>query len=325
MMRRDEGGNAHEANASSSPMSNINAPQPMASMKADGMGSMKADGMTAMAMSGHAPMDLNDIDYDAFLANDRTLADPEVVRVEGHGRVRLRIINGASASQFWIDLGALTGQVVAVDGHAVPPVAGRKFPIAMAQRLDILLDLPGEGTFPVMARLEGSPRRTGIVLATAKAPVARLAEQGEAAPPVDNSLEMQLMAAEPLSARSADVVQTIALAGTMKPYAWSMNGAYWPHVPPLMLSRGQRVEIELVNHSMMAHPIHLHGHVFQVVAINGRSMQGAVCDTVLVPVMGRERIAFDAVNPGRWAFHCHNLYHMQTGMMMEFRYHGIDV
>jgi FtsP/CotA-like multicopper oxidase with cupredoxin domain len=50
-------------------------------------------------------MDLNDVDFDAFLANDRTLTDPEVVRVGRGGRVHLRIINAASSSQFWIDLG----------------------------------------------------------------------------------------------------------------------------------------------------------------------------------------------------------------------------
>jgi FtsP/CotA-like multicopper oxidase with cupredoxin domain len=74
---------------------------------------------------------------------------------------------------------------------------------------------------------------------------------------------------------------------------------------------------------MMAHPIHLHGHVFQVVAIDGRPLRGAVRDTVLVSPGGRVRIAFDADNPGRWAFHCHNLYHMETGMMTELRYQGI--
>jgi hypothetical protein len=62
-----------------------------------------------MPVAGAPHMDLNDVDFDAFLANDRTLTDPEVVRVERGGRVRLRIINGASSSQFWIDLGALTG------------------------------------------------------------------------------------------------------------------------------------------------------------------------------------------------------------------------
>jgi FtsP/CotA-like multicopper oxidase with cupredoxin domain len=284
--------------------------------------------MPGMTMSGpggmQMHMDLNDVHYDAFLANDRTLADPEIVRVERSGRIRLRIINGASSSQFWIDLGELVGHVVATDGHLVHPVAGNRFPLAMAQRLDILIDLPGAGAFPILARLDGGSRQTGIVLATADAPVSRIAESVEAAPPVDLSLEARLMAVEPLPPRSADIVQTIALGGGMKPYAWSLNGEYWPQVSPLMLTKGQRVEIDLVNRTMMAHPIHLHGHVFQVIAIDGRPVQGAVRDTILVMPMGRVRIAFDADNPGRWALHCHNLYHMVTGMMTEFRYYGID-
>src|SRR6266446_6022810 len=73
--------------------------------------------MEAMNMGSGMAMDLNDIDYDAFLANDRTLADPEVIRTEPGGRVRLRLINAASSTQFWIDLGVLTGTVVAADGH----------------------------------------------------------------------------------------------------------------------------------------------------------------------------------------------------------------
>jgi FtsP/CotA-like multicopper oxidase with cupredoxin domain len=118
--------------------------------------------------------------------------------------------------------------------------------------------------------------------------------------------------------------RTVLLGGSMKPYAWSMDGEMWPHITPLMVRQGQRVEFELVNRTMMAHPIHLHGHAFQVIALDGRPIQGAVRDTVLVmPGPGRVRIAFDANNPGRWAFHCHNLYHMQTGMMTEVMYKGI--
>ena len=267
-------------------------------------------------------MDLNDVHYDAFLANDRTLADPQIVRVERGGHIRLRVINGASSSQFWVDLGELVGRAVATDGHPVHAVAGNRFPLAMAQRLDILIDLPRAGAFPILARLEGDSRQTGIVLATPGAHIPQIADSAQAAPPVDQSLEARLMAVEPLPPRSADIVQTIVLGGGMKPYAWSMNGEYWPQVSPLMLTKGQRVEIDLVNRTMMAHPIHLHGHVFQVIAIDGRPIQGAVRDTVLVMPMGRVRIAFDADNPGRWPLHCHNLYHMVTGMMTEFRYQG---
>jgi FtsP/CotA-like multicopper oxidase with cupredoxin domain len=285
--------------------------------------------MPGMTMSGpggmQMHMDLNDVHYDAFLANDRTLADPQIVRVERGGHVRLRVINGASSSQFWIDLGDLVGRVAATDGHPVHPVAGNRFPLAMAQRLDILIDLPRAGAFPILARLEGDGRQTGIVLATPGGHIPRIADSAQAASPVDQSLEARLMAVEPPPPRSPDIVQTIVLGDGMKPYAWSMNGEYWPQVSPLMLTKGQRVEIDLVNRTMMAHPIHLHGHAFQVIAIDGRPIQGAVRDTVLVMPMGRVRIAFDADNPGRWPLHCHNLYHMVTGMMTEFRYQGIVI
>jgi FtsP/CotA-like multicopper oxidase with cupredoxin domain len=70
----------------------------------------------------------------------------------------------------------------------------------------------------------------------------------------------------------------------------------------------------------MAHPMHLHGHHFQVVTLNGVSLPGAMRDTVMVPGSGTVRVAFDADNPGRWLFHCHNLYHMETGMITEVVY-----
>jgi FtsP/CotA-like multicopper oxidase with cupredoxin domain len=286
--------------------------------------SMGAMNIGAMNMGSGTAMDLNDIDYDAFLANDRTLADPEIVRTEAGGRVRLRMINGASSTQFWIDLGALSGTVIAADGHPVRPVRDTRFPLAVAQRLDVLIDLPGNGTYPIFAQVEGKRARTGIVLAAPREPVSRLAaEAAENAPPVDLSLERRLAAVTPLAPRAPDVTHRLILAGAMAPYAWSLNGEFWPDVTPLIIDTGQRVAIEMVNQSMMAHPLHLHGHAFQVMALNGVPLAAAVRDTVLVPPMGSVTIAFDADNPGRWAFHCHNLYHMMTGMMTEVRYSAI--
>jgi FtsP/CotA-like multicopper oxidase with cupredoxin domain len=286
---------------------------------------MQTSGMgNNMTMGSGMAMDLNDIDYDAFLANDRTLADPEVIRTEPGGRIHLRLINGASATQFWIDLGELAGNVVAVDGHPVRPVLSGRLPLAIAQRLDVLIDLPGNGPYPIIAQVEGKRSCTGIVLAAAGAPVSRLApEADENAPPVDLSLERRLEAVTPLAPRAPDVTHRVVLDGAMAPYAWSLNGEYWPNVTPLMIATGQRVALEMQNHTMMPHPMHLHGHAFQVVAINGAPFAGAVRDTVLVPPMSSVTIAFDADNPGRWAFHCHNLYHMITGMMTEVRYPDI--
>ena len=81
-----------------------------------GMGNMSHGGMSGMGSSGRLMQDINDIDYDAYIANDRTLADPHVVRVERGARVRLRVINGAAATNFHVDPGVLTGELIAVDG-----------------------------------------------------------------------------------------------------------------------------------------------------------------------------------------------------------------
>ena len=262
-------------------------------------------------------MDLNDIDYDAYLANDRTLDDPEVVRVEIGGRVRLRIINGATATAFTIDLGGLDGTLVAVDGQGIAPTMGRRFPVAMGQRLDIRLELPrASDAFPILALREGAPERTGIVLVPANAPVRKLASDGQSpGPVVDLALEQTLRAAQPPASRQPDKRFDMALVGAMQGYAWGLEAK-----PTIVVRKNERAEVTMANASMMAHPMHLHGHHFQVVAIDGRRFSGAVRDTVHIPPHRSVTIAFDALNPGQWAFHCHHLYHMAAGMMATVNY-----
>lgn len=271
---------------------------------------------------GSTAMDINDVNYDAYLANDRTLSDPLVVRTERRGRVLLRLINGATTTAFHIDLGALTGTVLAVDGNSIQPMMGQRFPMTMGQRLDILLDLPKEGgAFPILALREGAAERTGIILASPDAAIAKIASQGEAASAVLNlDFEMQLKALTPLASKPAAVKLRAALTGSMMPYVWSINDQVFGQHKPLEVTEGQRVIVEMVNNSPMAHPMHLHGHHFQVVELQGRAVNGAMRDTVLVPIGGSVSIAFDADNRGRWPFHCHNLLHMATGMMTEIAY-----
>ena len=280
-------------------------------------GGMMMGGMDHGMMS----MDLNDVAYDAFLANDRTLEDPQIIRTEPDGRVRLRLINGATASAFWINLGDTEATVLAVDGNDVEPITGNRFPMTPAQRLDLLIDMKGKSVVPVLAQVEGLADRTGVIIAVngAEIPkISRMAEQIEA--PVDLSLEEKLVSRHPLVSRAADRTIQTMIMGSMAPYAWNLDNAPWPNRRPLTVAEGERVTLEIMNHSMMAHPMHLHGHHFQVTSLNGRALNGAVRDTVLVPPMATVGISFDADNPGRWLFHCHNLYHMATGMMTEVVY-----
>jgi FtsP/CotA-like multicopper oxidase with cupredoxin domain len=294
---------------------------------------MAGSGMAGHGMAGHGMpgdgmpagmvMDLNDVEYDAYLANRRTLADPEVVRTERGGRVRLRIINASAATAYWIDLGGAAATLVAVDGTAVMPLEGTRFPLSMAQRVDLLVTVPAGGVVPVLAQREGDVARTGLVLAAPGAAVAKLGPAADKAPPLDLALERRLAARELLAGRPVDRTVRIDLGGGMAPYAWSLNGAYWPQPDFIRVRGGERVMLDIVNATMMAHPMHLHGHAFQVVEIDGTPLAGAVRDTVLVAPMGRVKVVFDADNPGRWPFHCHNLYHMATGMMTDVLYDGV--
>jgi FtsP/CotA-like multicopper oxidase with cupredoxin domain len=279
-------------------------------------------GMMGGMSMGNGP-DLNDIDFDAYLANGRTLDDPQIVQVERGGRVRLRLINGATATAFWIDTGGVATKLLAVDGDAVQPLdISAPLPVAQGQRLDLLLALPaGDGAYPILAQREGDVARTGLILATPAAKILKLSPQADRpAGACGVSLEAYLQAQAPLTSRPIDRVHRVVLAGSMAAYDWMINGETWENHAPLLVKQGERVALDIFNHSMMAHPMHLHGHHFQVLAINGHPLSGAMRDTVLVPPMALMRIAFDADNPGRWLFHCHNLYHMAAGMMTELRY-----
>jgi FtsP/CotA-like multicopper oxidase with cupredoxin domain len=212
--------------------------------------------------------------------------------------------------------------LVAVDGNPVAPLAVRRLPLAQGQRADLLLTLPaGGGAFPILAQREGDRQRTGVILATPDAAIRKLSDLADAAVgPIDLSLERGISANAGLAKRAVDTRHRVLLTGSMQPYVWTMDDRSWGKHRALKVRTGQRVEIEMVNRSQMAHPMHLHGHHFQVAAVDGRRISGAMRDTVLVPINSSVTIAFDADNSGRWLFHCHNLFHMATGMMTELAY-----
>ncbi len=272
---------------------------------------------TQMAMPGR----LNDIMFEAYLANDRSLADPEVVRVCRATQIRLRIINAAAASNMWIDLGALSGELIAVDGNAVYPVKGALFPLAIAQRADIRVKLPaGSGAWPILFRPEGLRTRTGIYLATSGADIAKLENEGDMTPELDLAQEMTLRSVAELPPEPVTRTEILALTGGGPDYLWGLNGKSSVHETVFTVREGERIEVIMQNRTGMAHPMHLHGHYFKVAAINNVPVAGALRDTVLVPPATSVTIRFAAGNPGNWAFHCHHLYHMNAGMMGTVRY-----
>jgi FtsP/CotA-like multicopper oxidase with cupredoxin domain len=126
----------------------------------------------------------------------------------------------------------------------------------------------------------------------------------------------QLAAAAPRPVRTPTRVLEIHLTGNMERYMWSFDGQSYSAVTdkPIRFAHDERVRVKLINDTMMAHPIHLHGHFFALV--NGMdAADQPLKHTLVVQPGGSAQFDLTADAPGDWAFHCHLLYHMHAGMM----------
>jgi FtsP/CotA-like multicopper oxidase with cupredoxin domain len=115
-----------------------------------------------------------------------------------------------------------------------------------------------------------------------------------------------------LPAHAPDSVQDLILGGSMNGY-----GRTYDQTRALTTREGQTTRLRIRNQTMMTHPIHVHGHTFQIGAAGST---GPRKDTVLMPPMGQVTVDLHADNPGRWMVHCHNAYHAEAGMMTRLEY-----
>jgi FtsP/CotA-like multicopper oxidase with cupredoxin domain len=109
-----------------------------------------------------------------------------------------------------------------------------------------------------------------------------------------------------------DQTVPVLLSGGNGQYIWRINNQVYPKADQIAIPKDRLIRFQLTNQSMMPHPMHLHGHFFQVDNGTGR---GPMKDTVLVDPMQKMNITWVSDNPGVWAFHCHTVYHQMAGMM----------
>lgn len=151
----------------------------------------------------------------------------------------------------------------------------------------------------------------------AMSPVDRMGDPGIGLDSVDHRVlnYRQLVALAPNPDRRPPSRELeIHLTGNMERYMWSFDGRKYSSVSdqPIRFAWNERVRVKLVNDTMMAHPVHLHGHFFELV--NGHDGHQPLKHTLTVQPGGSATFDLTANEPGDWAFHCHLLYHMHAGM-----------
>ncbi|MER7792090.1 multicopper oxidase family protein [Streptomyces sp. NPDC097640] len=290
----------------------------MDGMHMGGSGGMSMKFMLMGAESELLGGDAGDVNYPHHLINGRVPADPAVYRGKPGKRVRLRIINAGGDTAYRVALGGHQLTITHTDGFPVGHQRVDALLIGMGERYDVLVTL-ADGVFPLVALAEGKDAAGLALIRTGSgaAPKATVRPRELNGAIVAAS---RLRAADEvrLPSKKADRVHRVELTGGMAKYDWAINGkAFDMHDPtaaPIMVEEGSRVRLDFVNSTEMWHPMHLHGHTYQLGNAGPRK------DTAIVLPKQRLSVYFDADNPGQWMLHCHNAYHGEAGMMALVAY-----
>ena len=260
-----------------------------------------------------------DVSYALYLLNGRRSSTPVEFEARKGERIRFRIINAAADTPFRMALGGHQMTVTHADGFPVVPVTVDSLMIAMAERYDVTVTVAGDGVYPLMAVAEAKAAEAMAVVRSGPGPVpppsVRPAElSGRMLVPAD------LVAADAVRLPSARPDRTfgVALGGGDAGYVWTLNDKPHGENKPLEVRQGERIRLDFTNSTTMFHPMHLHGHTFQV--INPGGAAGARKDTTIVRPKEAVSVEFVADNPGQWMIHCHNNYHQEGGMMLTMSY-----
>jgi multicopper oxidase len=273
--------------------------------------------MGGMGHGGMGGMRGGDVAYPVYLVNGRAPTDPEVLAARPGQRVRLRLINAGADTVFRVALAGHQLRITHTDGFPVAPADASALLIGMGERYDAVVTL-GDGVFPLVAEPVGKAglARAMVRTGTGDAPAPSYSPKELTAAPLTIET-LQVRAGNALPRRDPDTVQDLRLSGSMRRYVWTINGRTYDDAEPLTIRQGQAGRLRVRNLTMMPHPLHVHGHTFQIGPAGGN---GPRKDTVLVPAMGAVDVNLTADNPGKWMVHCHNAYHMEAGMMTRLDY-----
>lgn len=252
-------------------------------------------------------------------------------------RIRLRLVNVANARTFALKFNDLNPWVIALDGHPIDPFQSEQYPVVLGagQRADLIMDISGSAgdatsvtdeaygnnfTYELMRLIRD---RGAVKSAETNQPPQRLSANPVTRPDLDNAERHQIIfeggAMGGLEGAYLDDEYRTMRELVELQKLWSVNGqiSSEPHqmAPLLTLRKGKSVILDFVNRTAFEHPIHLHGHSFEIIRNDGSpDVAGSIRDTILIQPQKSAQVAFVADNPGQWMLHCHILEHQEFGM-----------
>lgn len=281
---------------------------------------------------GHGGVMNHHMDYDVFTINGGTYPNVPPIEVNRGDRVKLRLVN-AGYQTHHIHVHGHDVKVTHMDGQPVnqpPSFRDQLIPVSPGERYEVELIANNPGNhiveshdsesaaagMKVPIRYQGVSR-DGVDTAAGQMqlPVlntARYGKEQRGGFKVDDSFDEEIKAdlGEGMDHPNMKMVYTI-------------NGKTFDESEPFQVKKGDKVKLRTENTGRQNHPMHLHGHFFQVIRKNGKPVNSMpMKDTLNVRPGESYEIAFEADNPGDWMFHCHDLHHAADGMATLLKYKG---
>lgn len=265
------------------------------------------------------------------IMNGRSSVGQTPLIVRQGQKVRLRFVNTSAQTNYIVALDGHDMTVTHSDGHRVLPVSVQAIMIGIGERYDVIIDANNVGTWSLAvaltSRRDVSQVRGVIQYATSTQPVP---------PPsfVPNNLRTgqllsysQLAAFHPVEPITPTPDRTLpSVLGMDGNGNHTINSEAWPFVTPMMVMSGERVQMDITTTHGSYHPMHIHGHTFRLMGTAGGTTAPPLKDTILIRPRGSAwssaSVQFVADNPGRWMYHCHDSWHMTTGMIAMLGYGG---
>lgn len=275
--------------------------RPIATMKDMGMDMSSMPGMEGMDMSGGA--------MSGARGADPTIEKNASAKLTTAGAGAMSAMSQSGASMAGMDHGAMAGMAPA--GAAGGAMAGMDMSGSGGASMDMgSMKMRDFSNAPTVKKGPG-------VQTISPMPMDRTGEPGQGLEDVGHRVlvykDLVSLERNP-DVRAPDRSLDLHLTGNMERFMWSFDGVKMSDkMDPIPFIEGERVRINLINDSMMGHPIHIHGHFFELAT--GHGDHSPRKHTVIVQPGSKVTWDFTADAVGDWAFHCHLLYHMLAGMM----------
>lgn len=285
---------------------------------------MDMDSHSSGGMMNH---DMNE--YDVYTINGKSGGLIQPLNVKKGDRVRIRLINSGYMTHK-MHLHGHNFQVIATDGQRIQQpkkIKDELLAIAPGERYDVefVADKQGKWLIEEHGDNNASKEMKAFIVYDDKTSSTDHSDASDNLPLFNLSSYGQFEKTSFTLKTKYDLEYSMSLGTVMKDnnMRFTINGKTFPNVPPLNVKKNDLIKVILKNTSMVDdHPMHLHGHFFQVLSKNGKAYTGApiIKDTLNLKPGEEYVVAFKANNPGNWMFHCHDLHHAAAGMVSEIKY-----